>query len=316
MWGSAEPEASDAKAVSPEPKDNSAWPLQAHYVPPPPGSRNLALTAQPAPVHALIKAAIRQVTGDALVVDAYPSPATIDDYFCQLLIGIAKDLGFLALSDRIAIDKALCDYISRLLATRLSNVRCGAKKITLPKIETSYSLEGTNQERQEMVKRFLTTGDYIYPRTGPTNNLVHRTKPFHHPMIISSIREYYFSGTRGSIATKHASRFTSSIETGPQALELEIPLPMVCTIATATYASIEDWSSGFLKKSEFNADAYEDVYRGHELFLNNIRTNRPGAYHRLMADLYKEVANTQAGHSANVVANNAMAILDLDAMEE
>ncbi|GLB46018.1 hypothetical protein LshimejAT787_5800030 [Lyophyllum shimeji] len=118
------------------------------------------------------------------------------------------------------------------------------------------------------------------------------------------------------MASKHAARFASSIPSGPQALELEVPLPMVCTIATAVYASINDWSSGFLKKSEFNADEYEDVYRGHEMFLNNIRTSKPGAYHRLMADLYKDVSDSQAAPSANIVANNAMSILDLDAMDE
>ncbi|KAG5654009.1 hypothetical protein H0H81_008318 [Sphagnurus paluster] len=112
------------------------------------------------------------------------------------------------------------------------------------------------------------------------------------------------------------SRFTSSIKTGPQSLEYELPVPMVCTIATAAHASITDWNTGFLKKSEFNADEFEDVYRGHEMFLSNIRNDRPAAYHRLMADLYKEVSNAHGGHSAAEIANNAMAILDLDNMPE
>ncbi|KAG6881720.1 hypothetical protein C0993_000282 [Termitomyces sp. T159_Od127] len=72
----------------------------------------------------------------------------------------------------------------------------------------------------------------------------------------------------------------------------------------------------FLKKSESNVDACEDIYRGHELFLNNIRIEKPRAYHRLMADLYNEVANAQGAHSAQVVANNAMSILDLSGMDE
>ncbi|GLB45106.1 hypothetical protein LshimejAT787_2000110 [Lyophyllum shimeji] len=324
-WGSADSEVSEAgtasdsanvqTAISNPANVNARWPLQAHYNPPPPGSRNLSLTSQPAPLHTLIKAAIRQVTGDALFVDMYPSVATIDDYFRQVLIKTANDLEYFALSDRLTTDKPLVDFISRLLGTRLSNVRCGAKKITLPKVETSFNLGGTSDERQEKAKALLASHDYMYPRL-KDGNLILRTKPFHHPIIVSSMREYFFSATRGSMASKHAARFASSIPSGPQALELEVPLPMVCTIATAVYASINDWSSGFLKKSEFNADEYEDVYRGHEMFLNNIRTSKPGAYHRLMADLYKDVSDSQAAPSANIVANNAMSILDLDAMDE
>ncbi|KAG6856195.1 hypothetical protein H0H87_006735 [Tephrocybe sp. NHM501043] len=103
----------------------------------------------------------------------------------------------------------------------------------------------------------------------------------------------------------------------------------------AAYAAIDDWNSGFLRKSDFNEDAYEDIYRGHELFLNIILTKKPRAYHRLMADLYSEVwyesflrakvaktdalshfSHSQGGHSAQTVTNSAMAILDLAAMEE
>lgn len=64
----------------------------------------------------------------------------------------------------------------------------------------------------------------------------------------------------------------------------------ILTAPSQAHASITDWNTGFLKKSEFNADEFEDVYRGHEMFLSNIRNDRPAAYHRLMADLYKEVS--------------------------
>ncbi|KAF8056056.1 hypothetical protein FPV67DRAFT_1678529 [Lyophyllum atratum] len=315
----AKPEASDAESSSPTTLTpfilpvNAAWPSSAHYVPLLPGSRNLSLTVQPPNVRAVIKAAIRQVTGDALFNDAYPPAPSIDGYLHQMLIRLANELSLFALRDRLTIDRVLVSHISRLLSTRLSNVRCGAKKITLPKVETSFPLGGTAPERMENVRKLLLSGDYIYPRA--ENGLIRRTKPFLHPIILSSLREYYFSATRGSMAAKHASRFTSSIDTGVESTEREVPLPMVCMIATAAYAAIEDWNSGFLKKSEFNADEYEDNYRGHELFLNNIRASNPAAYHRLMADIYNEVSNSQASQSASVVANNAMALLDLAAMD-
>lgn len=57
-----------------------------------------------------------------------------------------------------------------------------------------------------------------------------------------------------------------------------------------THASLEDWAEGHYKKTEFNADLYEDVYRGHEDVLTRIREKSPAAFHRLMADLYNSVA--------------------------
>ncbi|KAG6825967.1 hypothetical protein H0H92_001683 [Tricholoma furcatifolium] len=291
---------------------NVNWPLEAHYVPPQSGSRTISLTAQPHYVRALVRAAIRQCSGDALFIDAYPSPTTINAYFRGMFIDIANEMDLEAFSLRLQTDNILLDHLSHVLSTRLSNLRCGIKKMTSPKVESSYNINGTVSERREKVKTLITSGDYIYPRNHA--GLIFRTKPYHHPMIISAIREYFFSAARGSLASKYTDRFTSSIEDAPDSLEL--PLPMVAMVATATYAAIDDWNSGFLKKSEFNADAYEDIYRGHELFLNNIRSEKPRAYHRLMADLFSEVCNSQGAHSAQTVASNAMSLLDLAAMEE
>ena len=48
-------------------------------------------------------------------------------------------------------------------------------------------------------------------------------------------------------------------------------------------ASLDEKISGL----DFNADTYEDSYNTFISFLNEIRAQKPLAYHRLMADLYK-----------------------------
>lgn len=54
-----------------------------------------------------------------------------------------------------------------------------------------------------------------------------------HPAIISSIKNCFFTTTRrGSLADKYAAYFSSSIEDGPRKDDLELPIPMVCLIAT------------------------------------------------------------------------------------
>ncbi|KAG6898908.1 hypothetical protein C0993_002903 [Termitomyces sp. T159_Od127] len=95
---------------------NAEWPSEAHCIPLQPGSMNLSLTVQPHFVRALIKAAICQVTGDILVVDAYPPMTSINDYFQNLLVNIANDdLDLEVLSFRIQTDILFVDYILRLV---------------------------------------------------------------------------------------------------------------------------------------------------------------------------------------------------------
>lgn len=108
------------------------------------------------------------------------------------------------------------------------------------------------------------------------------------------------------MAERYSHMFSSSMKEGAQKSELEVPAAMVCTIATSVchslrlislaessplkiHSALDDWSEGYHKKSDFNADLYEDVYKGHELFLSNIRKSNLAAYHRLMADFYKLV---------------------------
>jgi hypothetical protein len=54
-----------------------------------------------------------------------------------------------------------------------------------------------------------------------------------HPAIISSIKNSFFTTTRrGSLADKYATHFSSSLNVGPRKDELELPIAMVCLIAT------------------------------------------------------------------------------------
>jgi hypothetical protein len=60
--------------------------------------------------------------------------------------------------------------------------------------------------------------------------------------------------------------------------------------AFQAHTSLDDWAEGHHKKTEFNANLYEDAYRGHEDVLVAICNKSPAAFHRLMADLYNTVS--------------------------
>lgn len=61
---------------------------------------------------------------------------------------------------------------------------------------------------------------------------VNTRKPYHHPAIITALKECFFIGSRGSLAENHDARFASSVKQGPGKEEREIPIAMACLIAT------------------------------------------------------------------------------------
>ncbi|KAH9975423.1 hypothetical protein BGW80DRAFT_1250991 [Lactifluus volemus] len=293
------------------------------YVPPERGQRSLSLNHQPPLVRALIKPAIHYMVGETLFRNAYIPLPDQEAFIRGLLTRLASSISSQALQDLVHEDERFVWLVTQLLLTRVSNIRGQVKKAVMPKVESLFAIPHDSEECKTYIKEILKTGDYIYPfreasnhefhffktlTTFPQNGAVNRTAPFKHPIILSTLRDFIFSASRGSIAERHPKRFTSSITSAPQCDELEIPGSLV-------HASLQDWSGGFLKKTEFNAEMFEDVYRGHELFISNIRQTNIRKYHRLLSNLYNEVcvAHTQ---TASAIANNFMASVDLDGMEE
>jgi hypothetical protein len=56
------------------------------------------------------------------------------------------------------------------------------------------------------------------------------------------------------------------------------------------HASLEDWSVEGFREKDFRADAYINVYQGHELFLTLLREKKPTQYHEIMSGLYNAIA--------------------------
>jgi len=96
------------------------------------------------------------------------------------------------------------------------------------------------------------------------------------------------------------------------------------------HALLEDWGvEGFREnKKDFRAEAYVNVYQGHELFLTLLREKKPTQYHEVMSGLYNAIVwvlftflfrqhlqsqsqSSKGKQSATHIANTAMARLDL-----
>ena len=181
----------------------------------------------------------------------------------------------------------------------------------LGKVEGFYQLiEGA--ECKEQVKALCEDTSYIFPTKVCSISLplaldfdlilsqdgeIISNKPFHHPALISTLCNVYFTSTRGSHAEHYSAHFSSSITVGPHKYECELPDAMVALAATGVsnfflhhiytithlfskvHLSLDDYSSGVCQKTEFMADLYKNVYIGHITFLNNIKEESPDRYH-------------------------------------
>lgn len=101
---------------------NNGWHVNSHYIPPQAGARIISIKVQPSPLQSVIKAAIREVTGDALFVTAYPSAVTISDHYIDILKRSAGNLNLGALQERFEQDRKFGDVISRVV--RFLNLFC------------------------------------------------------------------------------------------------------------------------------------------------------------------------------------------------
>ena len=203
----------------------------------------------------------------------------------------------------------------------MSAFRGNAKKIAGSKVEGFYQLvEGP--ECRTQVEKLIQSHTYIYPIKEVSllsilntifisyeqgRGLIIRTKPFNHPAIISVLRELFFGNTRKPLAEQHRDCFTSTLKTHGD--EPEVPAAALALVVTCVlqvlllsyiifsytsmfqiHSAINDYSSGVCKKTDFNADLYEDVYKSHIEVLEHIKATSATKYHRLMADLYNHAS--------------------------
>ena len=94
---------------------NEDWDHNARYVPPHAGARMISIKAQPPSLQLVIKVAIREVTGDALFVMAYPSAATIANYYHDILKKSAENPNLNILCDRFEKDHQFVAVVSRVV---------------------------------------------------------------------------------------------------------------------------------------------------------------------------------------------------------
>ncbi|EDR04034.1 uncharacterized protein LACBIDRAFT_306412 [Laccaria bicolor S238N-H82] len=295
-----------------EGEDPNAGFADADYVPPGPNTRMILISEQPQLLKRIIKAAIRKAIGDAIFDTAYHTVDEQVKYNRKTLRSCARKLGANAYAHRFRVDHHFGVAIGRVLKGRVSKYRGDVKKVAIAKVEGFYKLlEGP--DCRDVVELLRSKKRYIYLVN--IEGDLQTNKPFLHLAMISTLREAFFAGSRGSFAERYQDRFVSSITDGPRKHERELPAAMVAMAATAIASSLDDYSTGIRRKTEFNAELYEDVYRSHMAMLAAIREKSPNGYHRLMADLYNCTSSISTHLTTTTTSNDDMALLNMADMD-
>ncbi|KAI9431089.1 hypothetical protein H4582DRAFT_1822972, partial [Lactarius indigo] len=244
------------------------------------------LRLQPPDLRAIMRLAIKTITGDAIFDTAYRTVNSTTAYYRHILYRSAKSLHLPVFANRFFYDPEIGKVFSRVLSGRVSTYRGQLKRTAASKVEGFYQLvEGA--ECINRVKGLIQGSVYVYPTK---EVVIVKSKPFAHPVIIAVLREAFFSNVRGgSYANKYHRLFKSSLPDSCPS-ELEIPSAMLALVATSIHSALDDYSTGVCKKTEFNADLYEDIYISHSNFLSHIRDGSITKYHRMMSDLYKQAS--------------------------
>ncbi|KAJ8496667.1 hypothetical protein ONZ45_g12367 [Pleurotus djamor] len=277
-------------------------------------SRTLSLKHQPTAFRETLQAAIRFVTGDLAFDTAYPDTSVERHvkYHRQALIKCATNLGYTHLTQRFQKDTELVKLAATVLSSRFSKARTDCKEVTDAQIEGFYLGTTPPDQVKERLAFLINDMNYIYP-TGAGNGpqALNTKRPYWHPAVIASLKHTFFLRDRGSIVNNHSTRFKSSISTAPGSTQLEVPIAMVCLVSTMIHASLQlrkDPVAGGTKATAFKADEFEDVYRGHQMFLQDLQRTRLKHFHELMHGLYNLLC-TSISTSAVTMSQRAMARL-------
>ncbi|KAG1764354.1 hypothetical protein EDD22DRAFT_884061 [Suillus occidentalis] len=129
----------------------------------------------------------------------------------------------------------------------------------------------------DKVEDLLKSHKYIFPTDAKGKVL--GDQPFCDDATIDTIRLSFFDG-EDSFGSQCRDDFVSVLEENNKP---ELPVAMVCLIATMIYAILKDWSSGNppsnAQVKSFNASSHVGVYKAHQATLNRIFEGSMKKYH-------------------------------------
>ncbi|KAF8337230.1 hypothetical protein F5887DRAFT_1078352 [Amanita rubescens] len=264
---------------------DSIWPEYTHVM----RSRHdnsLALRYQGIELKLVLQKAMDSIEGRTRFRDAFPTlpirmrwsrdclEKACDGFIASSPAG-AKDK-YVMIRKRLDIDLQFFKELSTLLSPRISSLRGVTKTHAVNSALYTYNLHpGCSETVRELLKK----KNYIYP-AAPNGQDYLREKPFEHKAIIRTLRETLFRNR--TITQQFPGRFKPGEER-----TYALSPAMVALAATAVFAALKEWESGFRTGIQFMANLYHGVYLDHIKGLNDIKAQKPLAYTSLLRRLFR-----------------------------
>ncbi|KAF8264341.1 hypothetical protein EI94DRAFT_1703322 [Lactarius quietus] len=274
----------------------SEWPVDTKLVYPS-GANKLMLTSQCPIVRAVIQEAIENLQAALLFNNTFPDVCFTIGLIKDCLLNAANHLkpGATDVLNRLEHNQLYLLKITPLPHARICLIHSKVKEWHNTITMASFLALGPPLDIIEYVRIQLSKYMYTFPGAplvNATAGFVMRTWPYHNKRIILVIQDMYFSGGNRSFHEKFGYLFPTFETHDGDMIEL--------------YTTIYKWHTREQQITEFSANAYLNVYHGHE--------NRPGVYHLMMADIYKLACmHKQLGNETN--SSVPIADLDLDNLE-
>ncbi|KAG1880032.1 hypothetical protein F4604DRAFT_1922723 [Suillus subluteus] len=283
------------------------WPVFTDLVYSADGSINLK--AQNSRIQNVLKTAVFELKKASLFDNAFPNITQKRKMALEAVHIAAGKHKEYAISKRMKHD---FDYVLALAGIpegRMSSFRTNLKKLAHQIVVSRFGLQKGCADK---VEDLLKSHKYIFPTDAKGKVL--GDQPFCDEATIDTIRLTFFDG-EDSFGGQCRDDFISVLDEND---EPELPVAMVCLIATMIYAILKDWSSGNppsnAQVKSFNASSHVGVYKAHQATLTRIFDGSRKKYHALMARLYKAVSAIDS--SASTGSSSTCDYLDLDAMVE
>ncbi|KAL1711846.1 hypothetical protein EV715DRAFT_297636 [Schizophyllum commune] len=273
-----------------------------------PGERNINLRTQSAPLQAVLRLSFDYATDKFFFDNAFPETSVVSLINRQVLIEAAEACGAHGIHARLLGDPSYSLRFDPMINARVALVRSQFKQCTDSIVVGFYNLPN-DETRKEVAGKLLIEGSFHFAQKDDGTFI--DTLPFSHRCIQSVIQTVVFSGnTRRSLSHKLLDSF---VRISQDQARLELPVPMVATAAAAIAATLDDYRQGRVKPSPFTIDEARSIYKDYVQHLEGIRLVKEPAFHRLMADLFKDVSGAKLSTS-NSAPSRSMARINIDAM--
>ncbi|KAJ6456890.1 hypothetical protein C8R45DRAFT_1082000 [Mycena sanguinolenta] len=253
------------------------------------------LKEQHSDVQKMLRLGIDYYLGTHMIENFYPDVSQRANFTLDSFVNAAEDLHLPEIASAVVVEvkggRVLSAYGEALGAVphgRISAFRSTAKSTSKAGIYGHYKVQNDCVARVEHLMKgeafiYKQKPDTIDPRSQmPVFGRPDTDTPYLHAAIAD--------GVRGFLKTKTAERCTDMFPRNEQG-NIEATIPLVALTCAAIYSTLDDWTTGEYKATDFEGKRVQEVYEIHTSMLQRLKESKPEQYHTTMETIFVMAAS-------------------------